>query len=52
MPGVNTRVAAGLSSPSVDEFAAGVTKQLGTRGLVRIDGVYRNYEDFYQPEST
>ena len=47
VPGVNTRVADGLSSPSADEFAAGVTKQIGTRGLLRVDGVYRQYEDFY-----
>jgi len=47
VPGINTRVADGLSSPSADEFAAGVTKQIGTRGLLRIDGVYRQYEDFY-----
>ena len=47
VPGINTRVAPGLSSPSADEFAAGVTKQIGSRGLVRIDGVFRQYEDFY-----
>ena len=47
VPGVNTRVADNLASPSADELAAGVTKQIGTRGLVRVDGVYRQYEDFY-----
>ena len=47
VPGVNTRVAPDLASPSVDEFAAGVTKRLGPRALVRVDGVYRKYEDFY-----
>jgi outer membrane receptor protein involved in Fe transport len=47
VPGINTRVAPGLASPSADEFAGGVTKQLGKRALVRIDGVYRKYEDFY-----
>jgi hypothetical protein len=47
VPGVNTRVASGLASPSVDEVAGGVTKRLGQRALVRVDGVYRKYEDFY-----
>jgi outer membrane receptor protein involved in Fe transport len=47
VPGINTRVASGLSSPSADELAAGVTKQIGSRGLVRVDGVFRQYEDFY-----
>jgi hypothetical protein len=47
VPGVNTQVAPGLASPGVDEVAGGVTRQLGKRGLVRIDGVYRNYQDFY-----
>ncbi|MEO7273043.1 MAG: carboxypeptidase regulatory-like domain-containing protein [Vicinamibacterales bacterium] len=47
VPGVNTRVAPGLASPSVDEVAGGVTKRLGPRALLRVDGVYRKYEDFY-----
>jgi hypothetical protein len=47
VPGVNTRVADGLASPSADELAGGITKQIGRHGLVRVDGVYRHYEDFY-----
>ena len=47
VPGINTRVAPNLSSPSADEVAGGITKQIGTRALLRIDGVYRKYEDFY-----
>jgi outer membrane receptor for ferrienterochelin and colicin len=47
VPGVNTRIATGLRSPAVNEFAAGVTRRLGARGLVRVDGVYRDFSDFY-----
>ena len=47
VPGVNKRVADDLTSPSADEFAAGVTKRLGSRATLRVDGVYRKYDDFY-----
>ena len=47
LPGVNRRVSPDLRSPSVDEIAGGVTKRLGARALVRLDAVYRKFEDFY-----
>lgn len=47
LPGVNQRVSPDLQSPSVDEVAGGLTKRFGPRALVRVDGVYRKYEDFY-----
>jgi hypothetical protein len=47
LPGVNRRVSEDLASPSADEVAAGVSRRLGTRGLVRVDGVYRTFRDFY-----
>jgi outer membrane receptor protein involved in Fe transport len=47
LPGVNSRVSPDLSSPSSDEIAGGVTKRLGPRAMVRVDGVYRTFEDFY-----
>ena len=47
LPGVNRRVSPDLRSPSADEFAAGVTRRLGARALVRVDAVYRRFEDFY-----
>ena len=47
IPGVNTTIGDGLKSPGVHEFTAGVTKQVGGSGLVRVDGVYRTWSDFY-----
>jgi outer membrane receptor for ferrienterochelin and colicin len=47
LPGVNTRIDGTLKSPSVQEFAGGVTRQLGSRGAVRVDALYRKYGDFY-----
>jgi len=47
IPGATAAVDGSLQSPSVDELSLGVTKQLGTRGLVRADLVYRDWTDFY-----
>jgi hypothetical protein len=47
LPGINQRVSTDLRSPSADEVAGGVTRRLGARALVRIDAVYRKFEDFY-----
>jgi len=47
IPGVNTRVGESLKSPSVHEVTSGVTRQIGARGLVRVDGIYRTWTDFY-----
>ena len=47
LPGVNTRIEDSLKSPSVHEFTVGVSRRLGTRGLLRADVVRRNYRDFY-----
>jgi outer membrane receptor protein involved in Fe transport len=45
--GVNTKIGDGLRAPSVREVTTGATRQLGGRGLLRIDGIYRTWEDFY-----
>lgn len=47
LPGVNTKMGDGLVSPSATEYAGGVTRKLGDRGLVRIDTIYRDFNDFY-----
>ena len=47
LPGVNRRISPDFVSPSADELAAGVTRRLGARALVRVDGVFRDYRDFY-----
>jgi hypothetical protein len=47
VPGVNFQIADRLSSPNVQEFTLGLSRRLGTRGLVRVDGVFRTYGEFY-----
>jgi hypothetical protein len=47
IPGATTQIVGGIASPSVDEITFGLTKRLGTKGLVRADLVYREFEDFY-----
>lgn len=47
VPGVNFRIGDRLSSPNVQEVTLGVSRRLGTRGLVRVDGVWRTFGDFY-----
>jgi hypothetical protein len=45
--GVNTLIGDSLKSPSALEYAAGVSRQLGERGSVRADWVFRDFNDFY-----
>ena len=45
--GVSTRIGDNLQSPGVHEFTSGVTRQIGGRGMVRVDGIYRTWTDFY-----
>ena len=47
LPGVNVQVPGTLVSPSANELSGGVTRRLGARALVRVDGVYRDFNDFY-----
>jgi len=47
VPGLTGTISDTLASPNVMEVQAGVSKKLGSRGLVRVDGIYRKYQDFY-----
>ena len=47
IPGVNTRIGSRLISPHADEYTLGVSRTLGAKGAVRLDGVVREYRDFY-----
>lgn len=47
VPGVNTRVGGTLKSPNSLEYAAGVGRAFGQRGSVRVDYVFRDFNDFY-----
>jgi hypothetical protein len=45
--GYQTFIGDNLRSPSTTEWAAGVSKRLGTRGLLRLDYINRTWADFY-----
>ncbi|HEY3119819.1 MAG TPA: TonB-dependent receptor [Vicinamibacteria bacterium] len=47
IPGLTSQINDRLASPNVTEYTAGGTRRLGSRGLVRIDGIYRKFRDFY-----
>jgi outer membrane receptor for ferrienterochelin and colicin len=45
--GVNRQVGPGVTTPSSWEYTVGVARQLGSKGSVRVDGIFRQYSDFY-----
>ena len=47
VPGVSIKIPNGLSSPNVLAYAAGISRQVGSRAVVRADYSYRDYRDFY-----
>ncbi len=47
IPGVTTKVGDGINAPNSDEYTIGVAREIGNKGAVRLDYVYRDYRDFY-----
>jgi Carboxypeptidase regulatory-like domain len=47
IPGVQTQIRGSLISPHANEFSAGISRQLGSRGALRSDFVFRDFKDFY-----
>jgi hypothetical protein len=47
LPGVSIKIQDSLDSPNVLAYAAGVSRQIGNRAVVRADFSYRDYHDFY-----
>jgi outer membrane receptor for ferrienterochelin and colicin len=47
IPGLTAGIDERLASPAVDEWTLGLTRRLGSRGMVRLDGVWREYGNFY-----
>jgi hypothetical protein len=45
--GVNRQVGKNLVTPSTWEYSIGTARQLGAKGSVRVDGIFRRYRDFY-----
>ncbi|HEX2643371.1 MAG TPA: TonB-dependent receptor [Thermoanaerobaculia bacterium] len=47
IPGGTSVITDSLISPSVTEYSAGLSKRIGTRGVVRAEYVHRDATDFY-----
>jgi hypothetical protein len=47
IPGIQKQIRESLLSPHANEFSTGLSRQLGGRGAVRVDFVYRDFSDFY-----
>lgn len=47
IPGVTPQIVQSLKSPSVLEYATGLSRQFSNRAAARADFVYRNYGHFY-----
>ncbi len=47
VPGTTTQVGKDLRSPNSDEYSIGLAREVGQKGAVRVDYVYRTYRDFY-----
>jgi outer membrane receptor protein involved in Fe transport len=47
LPGVSVKIPNGLASPNVLAYAFGLSRQLGSRAVVRADYSFRDYKDFY-----
>jgi hypothetical protein len=47
VPGLTTTIAGTLGSPKALEYTAGAARRLGALGEVRVDGIYRDYGNFY-----
>jgi len=46
-PALTPVILSSLDSPYSDEYSVGVSKRLGTRGIVRADYTHRKYDSFY-----
>jgi outer membrane receptor for ferrienterochelin and colicin len=47
VPGVNLKIVGSLDSPNVNEYTLGVSGRFLEKGTFRVDGVFREYADFY-----
>jgi Carboxypeptidase regulatory-like domain/TonB dependent receptor len=47
IPGIQKQIRESLASPNANEFSTGLSRQIGRRGAVRADVVYRDFADFY-----
>jgi Carboxypeptidase regulatory-like domain/TonB dependent receptor/TonB-dependent Receptor Plug Domain len=47
IPGTTTRFDKSLRAPSMNEITLGYSMLLGSKGYVRVDGIHRDWTDFY-----
>ena len=47
IPGVNTAVDPGIRSASTTESTAGIAREFGSKGSLRVDFIYRQFGDIY-----
>ncbi|HEY3383131.1 MAG TPA: TonB-dependent receptor [Vicinamibacterales bacterium] len=47
IPGVNTAVASGVKPATTDEYTFGMAHQFGAKGSVRVDFIYRKFNNVY-----
>ena len=47
VPGVNTAVRPDIQSANTNELMAGIAHEIGRKGVVRLDTIYRKYDGFY-----
>jgi outer membrane receptor for ferrienterochelin and colicin len=45
--GISRRIGESLTTPSTWEYSLGLGGSIGSKGSYRIDGLYRNYDNFY-----
>ena len=45
--GINRIIGDNLTTPSAYEYTLGLARNLGTKGSVRVDGIFREYRDFF-----
>jgi hypothetical protein len=47
VPGLTGVIAERLASPSAREITLGLSRSLAQRGSIRVEGIFRKYQDFY-----
>ncbi|PYQ25029.1 MAG: hypothetical protein DMF81_03790, partial [Acidobacteria bacterium] len=47
IPGLNTHIGDTLKSPHSQEVTLGLSRRIGARGALRVDGIYRKFRYFY-----
>jgi hypothetical protein len=51
LPGVSTFIGEDLTTPNNWEYAAGVNRQIGARAAIRVDYIFRDYQDIYTSQT-